>query len=69
MQIAVSIKIQKFCYHGNVTPHFSRLDRLNLKVEKELVNFQLFAGNIEKISAIKNAKLLGGKKCKAIHSL
>ena len=53
MQMVVSIKIQKFCYHGNVTSHFSLLGRLNLKVEKELVNFQLFAGNIEKISAIK----------------
>ena len=64
MQMAVSIKIQKFCYHGNVTSHFSLLGRLNLKVEKELVNFQLFAGNIKKISAIKNAKLQGGKNVK-----
>ena len=27
MQMAVSIKIQKFCYHGNLTSHFSSLLR------------------------------------------
>ena len=45
MQMAVPIKIQKFCYHGNVTSHFSLLGS-------------------EKISAIKNAKLLGGENVK-----
>ena len=27
MQMAVSVKIQKFCYHGNLTSHFSSLLR------------------------------------------
>ena len=54
----------EFGHYGNVTSHFSLLCRLNLKVEKELVNFQLFAGNIEKIKGIKNTQSLGCKNAK-----
>ena len=45
MQMAVSVKIQKFCYHGNLTSHFSSL----LRRADLLIIFAKYSGVLKNV--------------------